>query len=277
MRSPGEPFPRIRIRCRCAALLAAAWLPLASSAGTEAGDERAEVARRIQARVESLQRLLEDRLARQAILRDEAARLEARIRSLEPRRDSLAAENRDLRADLAELTAKLQDARNRRAHRRAVLAGLAPAAASVAGRVAARIRTGIPHRRSERAAQMAEIARLLGGDAAEKRAEALRRLCVAAGRELQLAATRELTTGQVMVAPGVSKHAYLLRLGLVNELCFTEDGGFVGIAARREQPEWRFLPDGEDRRRARTALACVRQQQPPRIALLTFILEAGGE
>jgi hypothetical protein len=256
-------------------LAVVACLPVASSVGGETEDERAQVARRIRAVVEAMQGLRADGLATRTALREEAGRLEARIESLEEHRDAMEAKNLALRADREGLETKLKDARARRDRHRRLLADLARTAAPVAERMEARVRTGIPHRRSERAGELGALARILGGDEEEGRAGALRRFCVAAGRELQLAATRELSTGEVALGEGRRKHAYLVRLGLVNELCVTEDGVYVGIAARDAEAEWRFLEDSDDRRRAQTALACLRQRQPPRIAPLPFLLEAG--
>ena len=261
---------------KLAVLLAAvACLPAVPSAGGEAEDERAQVARRVRATVEKIQRLRADRSAARVAMLDEAGRLSARIGSLEEHRDSLDEENRALRADLESLRQKVKDARTEGERHRRLLADLARAAVPVAERVEARVRVGIPHRRAERAGELAEVARILRSDE-QDRAGALRRFCVALGRELQLAATRELSTGEVAVGPRRKKHAYRARLGLVNELCVSEDGSFVGVAARSADTEWRALSDAEDRRRAEAALACLRQRKPPRIAPLPFVLEAGG-
>ncbi|MHC4137818.1 MAG: DUF3450 family protein [Planctomycetota bacterium] len=263
-------------RRRLSVLLAAvACLPAAPSVGGEDMDERAQAARRIRAVVEKIQRLRADRSAARAALLDEAGRLEARIGSLEEHRDSLEAENRALRADLEGLRQKVKDARAEGDRHRRLLTALARAAVPVAERIEARVRVGIPHRRAERAGELAGIARILRSDAKKDRAGALRRFCVAVGRELQLAATRELSTGEVDVGQRRRKHAYRARLGLVNELCVSEDGTYVGVAARGAEAEWRLLKDPEDRRRTETALACLRQRQPPRIAPLPFVLEAG--
>ena len=255
-------------------LAAVACLPAAPSVGGETGDERAQVARRIRAAVEKIQRLRADRSAARAALLDEAGRLNARIGSLEEHRDSLEAESRVLRADLEGLRQKVKDARAEGDRHRRLLKELARTAVPVAERMEARVRVGIPHRRAERAGELADIARVLRS-AEVDRAGALRRFCVAVGRDLQLAATRELSSGEVAVGPRRSKHAYRARFGLVNELCVSEDGAYVGVAARGAEAEWRLLNDPEDRRRTETARACLRQRRPPRIAPLPFVLKGG--
>lgn len=259
---------------RISVLLAAlACLPAAPSVGGEAGDERAQVARRIHATVERIQRLRATCSASRATLLDERGRVQARIESLAEQRDAVEAKNRALRADLEDLRRRLGDARTKGDRDQRLLAELARTAVPVAERMEARVRAGIPHRRAERASELADVARVLGSD--EDPAGALRRLCVAVGRELQLASTRELSTGEVAVGEGRRKHAYRARLGLANEVCVSEDGTFVGVAARGKEAEWLPLQDAEDRRRTETALACLRQRQPPRIATLPFVLEAG--
>jgi len=261
---------------RLSVLLAAvACLPAASSVGEEAGDERAQVARRVRAVVEKTQRLRADRRAARAAQHDEAGRLKARIGSLAEHRDSLEEENRALRADLAGLKQEVNDARAEREGHRTLLTELAQAAAPVAERLEARVRIGIPHRRAARAGELADVARILRSDEKQDRAGALRRFCVAVGREFQLAATRELSTGEVAVGQGRKKHAYRARLGLCNELCVSEDGTYVGVAARGAGAEWRLLSDAEERRRTELALACLRQRKPPRIAPLPFVVKAG--
>jgi hypothetical protein len=255
-------------------LAAVACLPAAPSVGGEATDERAQVARRIRAVVAKIQRHRADRSAARTALVDEAGRLNARIGSLEEHRDSQQAENRELRADLEGLKRKVKEARNRCDRHRRLLTELARTAAPVAERMEARVRVGIPHRRAERAGELAAIARVLRSGEKD-RAGALRRFCVAVGRDLQLAATRELSTGEVNVGPGRRKHAYRARFGLVNELCVSEDGAYIGVAARGAEAEWRLLEDAEDRRRTETALACLRQRRPPRIAPLPFVLKGG--
>jgi len=255
-------------------LAAVACLPAAPSVGGEDLDERAQVARRIRAVVEKIQRHRADRSAARTALLDEAGRLNARIGSLEEHGDSQQAENRELRAELEGLRRKVKAARAARDDHRSLLAELARTAAPVAERMEARVRVGIPHRRAERASELADIARVLRS-AGKDRAGALRRFCVAVGRDLQLAATRELSSGEVAVGQRRKKHAYRARFGLVNELCVSEDGTFVGVAARGADAEWRLLEDSEDRRRTETALACLRQRRPPRIAPLPFVLEGG--
>ena len=82
---------------------------------------------------------------------------------------------------------------------------------------------------------------------------------------MRLLKTRQLTNAEVLLGGGRTKHAYVARLGLVNELFVSEDGEIVGIAARRAAEPWRLVTDPVDRKRIVNALQMLQQRRPPRV------------
>ena len=154
---------------------------------------------------------------------------------------------------------------------------MAKSARPIARRMALRISSGIPHRRDKRAAEFIEVDRILSLGDDKGNARALLRFWGAVAEELRLLKTRQLTNVEVPLGDGRTKHAYVARLGLVNELFVSEDGETVGIAARRAAEPWRLVTDPVDRKRIVNALQMLQQRRPPRVELLPFLLPADPE
>ena len=233
--------------------------------GSESGDRDA-LAERIREQVEQLQDLRgraltarEQRAGLRARLDAELAKLgadlertqaetgqaRARVTALEGRRDALAlTQARDIHAVEA-----LRDA-------------LQPAAVRMAERVA----KGIPYRRAERAEALRLTAE--SGD--------LPALWTVIEEELRLMKTRELFNAEVEVAAGRRKHAYRVRLGLINELFVTEDGAEVGVASHAAETPWAFLTAREERARVVSAVEILQERQTPRVGVVPFV-ESGGK
>jgi len=238
-------------------------------------DEPARLAEEIRARVESIERTRREHLAARDELQAEIARVEAGITELAARRDQGTDATATLRTQVEQAEAAIGKARADADARLALLDGLAAAARPVAEDLARRIRSGIPHRREERAKAFEEIAALLATDGDwEQRAEGVRRFLAAAGQELQLAATREVKSETVPVAEGVRKPAYVARFGLVAEFFVTEDGLQAGIAAREEGRAWLVLDDPDRVARLTAVLDCLRRRRQPEILALPLVPEA---
>ena len=94
--------------------------------------------------------------------------------------------------------------------------------------------------------------------------------------ELRLMKTRELLNAEVEVAAGRRKHAYRVRLGLINELCVTEDGAEVGVASHAPAAPWAFLTQPEERSRVVSAVEILQERRTPRLSVVPFV-ESGGK
>ena len=232
--------------------------------GSESGD-RGVLAERIRDQVEQLQELRGRALAargEQAALRvrldgelaklgadlerteEETAQGRARVAALEGRRDAAAlAEARDVRA----------------------VEALGNALQPAALRMAERVAKGIPYRRVERAEALLRTA--------ERRD--LPALWTVIEEELRLMKTRELFNAEVEVAPDCRKHAYRVRLGLINELCVTEDGAEVGVASHAAAAPWEFFTTPEERARVVSAVEIMQERQTPRLGVVPFVESEG--
>ncbi len=94
----------------------------------------------------------------------------------------------------------------------------------------ASIAQGIPFQREERSSRLTLIAAELAGEA-EERARGLVELLGVLSEELRLAETIEERSTQIDLPDGRRVHAYVVRLGLVQEAFVSEDGLDAGISA----------------------------------------------
>ena len=269
--SAGSPVLRALFLVGLAGLLG----PLA--VGNPQKDERTVLAERIRAQVERIQESRGEFLAAQRDHASALARLEAQIETLEENRDHLQVEASGERKRAADLESKLVLERDALARARADLTAMAASVRPIAQRMASRISSGIPHRRDERAAEFVEVDRILSLGDDKENARALLRFWGAVAEELRLLKTRQLTNVEVRLGGGRTKHAYVARLGLVNELFVSEDGETVGIAARRAAELWRLVTDPVDRQRIVHALQMLQQRRPPGVELLPFLLPVDRE
>ncbi len=106
-------------------------------------------------------------------------------------------------------------------------------------------------------------------DAQKEWADALNEFWDALNEELRLAGTRELMSAAVDLPGGRRKHAYRLRLGLVNEFYRTEDGESVGLASF-DKDAWRELAEGPMREVVAAAIDVLRQHRLPELQRLPF-------
>ncbi|MFB3066311.1 MAG: hypothetical protein ACE10D_07330 [Planctomycetota bacterium] len=230
------------------------------------GSDRQALAERIREEVDRLQ----DLRGRAVTVREEQTGLRAR----------LDAEMAKLAADLVRVEEDTAQARTRAAELRdrldaalvaegrdvRALETLRSALQPAALRMAERVAKGIPYRRVERAQALREAAQRGG----------LPALWTVIEEELRLMKTRELLNAEVEVAAGRRKHAYRVRLGLINELCVTEDGAEVGVASHVAAAPWVFLTEPEERSRVVRAVEILQERRTPRLSVVPFV-EGGGK
>ena len=269
--SAGSPFVRALVLVGVVGLLGS------FAQGKPPKDERTDLAERIRTQVERIQETRGEFLAARQDHAAAMARIDAQIRTLEENRERLQVEAAGERKQAAELESELGRERDALAGARAGLTVMAGSVRPIAQRMALRISSGIPHRRDERAAEFVEVDRILSLGDDKENARALLRFWDAVAEELRLLKTRQLTNGEVPLGDGRTKHAYVARLGLVNEWFVSEDGETVGIAARRAAEPWRLVTDPVDRERIVHALQMLQQRRPPRVELLPFLFPADRE
>ncbi|MFT5288309.1 MAG: hypothetical protein ACI8QS_001279 [Planctomycetota bacterium] len=209
----------------CVGLAGAPFL-LSSRGIPQDGAEDAREIRRLVDELQGLrseQRLLEEDLAAQRTqFGEEIARLRDDLeigRARAVGATELSA-RRSARIDLArKLSARIE-------------AGLklsAGEASQLCKALGASIAEGIPFQREERAARLALIATELTGEP-EERARGLVELLGVLSEELRLAETTEERSIQLELPDGRRVHAYVVRLGLLQEAFVTEDGVDAGLS-----------------------------------------------
>jgi len=266
-----QAFSR-RPSLRAGLLLVLLLIPAAVA--QDGADERGRLAAAIRARIHAIESARKTRLAERASIQEEEERLDAGIATLLAQRDEAAQEAQGLRQRLERARTDLEEHAARSAKELAAVRAWAQAARPVALRLAESIRAGIPHRRDARAEAFEQAAALLGTESEDGAAEAegLQRFLAAAGQEMQLAATREVKSETVALSEDVSKHAYVARFGLVNEIFVTEDGTHAGIASRDAATPWRVLADPADVEAITAILDCVRKRRAPELLAVPFAL-----
>lgn len=253
-------------------VLLAVPVVVAANEADDAG-ERRRLAEAIRGRIRAIETARKADLAERTARRDEEQRLDAAIAGLTERRDAVEAECAALRDKVKAAEAEFAAAHRDAEARVAVVRAWAQAARPAAVRLAADIRTGIPHRRAARAAAFDEIAALLGEDAGpEPNAEGMRRFLAAAAQELQLAVTREVKSESVDLGGGVRKHAYVARFGLVQEIFVTEDGTRAGIASHAAAAPWRIFRAKEEVDAITAILDGARRRREPELLPVPFAL-----
>jgi hypothetical protein len=130
-----------------------------------------------------------------------------------------------------------------------------------------RVRAGIPYRHSQRLAALSTIHAQLAGDL-EAQLAGLRAWTRFASEEARLAVTTELLNAEVPVEDGRRKHAYIVRIGLVNAVFITEDEQQFGVAAGAAG--WTLVTDPAAQQQIRLAREMLRRLQAPALLPLPF-------
>jgi hypothetical protein len=258
---------------RAAGLLLLLLFPAAVA--QDHSEERGKLAAAIRARIHAIEAARKVHLADRAAHQQKMESLDAAVADLAAQRDRSAEEASALRQRLAQAQTELQQRRVRSEKELAAVRSWARAARPVALRLAESIRAGIPHQRSIRADAFEQAAALLGAepdDRGKQAAEGLQRFLTAVAQEMQLAATREVKSETVALDAELSKHAYVARFGLVNEVFVTEDGTHAGIASRDAASPWRVMRDPDDVAAITAVLDCVRKRRPPELVAVPFAL-----
>ncbi|MEE8104690.1 MAG: DUF3450 family protein, partial [Planctomycetota bacterium] len=233
-------------------------------------DESHRLAAAIRTRIEEIQavrqarqREAESHRDAQGLVEGQTARLQTEIESA---RGEAGAGDRAVHA----LRKRMEEGEAAVAEHRAILEELRAVVEPVAEAFWKRIATGVPHARAARIARFESVAAALRKpDAPQEWADALNEFWDALNEELRLAGTRELVSAAVDLPGGRRKHAYRLRLGLVNEFYRTEDGESVGLASFGEDA-WRELDAGPMRQVVAEAIDVLRQHRLPELQRLPF-------
>lgn len=116
----------------------------------------------------------------------------------------------------------------------------------------------------------------LNGDDPLQQAEGLTGLWTLLGEELRLSTSIDFWNDTVDLPDGRRKHAYIARLGLVQQTFVSEDGQSVGLAGLQDELPWHTTLSEREGRQVRDAASIFQQQQPPQFTPVPLALPTDG-
>jgi len=269
---------RFVVRICLAAFLPGAIMGLGAGLGAAHAQEGAQarrdrLARRIEARVQTLHALDRERAnARERRARAleqvqaQAARLQ---RQLEPREAALER----TRARVEALEGEVEAAEAQRAALVEEFGELSDAAGAIARRYRRWVAAALPRERGEREKPVAALMEAFGEEAPEAPSD----LWVLMGQSLRHAATRELWNAPVELEAGERRvQAYQARLGLLMQVFVSEDGRTVGLFRPGEEVP-RLVREPAARRGLEAVVEMLRDRRPPGIVSVPVPVTPGEE
>lgn len=128
-----------------------------------------------------------------------------------------------------------------------------------------RVTSGIPYQRRERLRQIEQILGGLRSADIKTLAAALHDGCRFFAEELRLGRTITLWNEPVTMEDGRwQKHAYQVRLGLVNQFFISEDGQTICLAAQIPNQDWQAA-DLIQAQQLQAILAILQRRRPPQV------------
>jgi hypothetical protein len=250
-------------------VVAIALLCMTSRYGLAAGKQSDELAIAIRQQIEALHKVRARRLTAHQSHRDDLARVDRQIERLGEDKESV---REVVAAHQKSVLSLQQSAKNRDRERMAaeqLIADMADKALPIVQQTLKRVDVGIPFQRGDRLIRIKDIIKGLKESSGISKGEALVDFFKLAGEELRHARAIEFWNAPLQI--GQQKlHAYVVRLGLVNQIFVSEDGQQVGIFGAEERGSWRRdLTEGE-RAQLLSALKILQGRRPPELLALPF-------
>ena len=208
--------------------------------------------------------------AERQVLRDEVNQVKGQVKQLTLDKQRLTLEIEKLKNRQSELSRQLSQ---RKIHFQESRQGLNHTAQNALGLVEnlqKRIRSGIAYQKQNRLGTLEAISRDLGDPRAASQANALSELSKFVDQEFQLARSVQIWNAPVKLPDQREKHAWLYRMGLVNQALVTEDGEHHAIADRSENKSWVFELTAEQVEQLTLGLSVLQKRKEPQITLLPF-------
>ncbi len=234
--------------------------------GQEGPNEKKQLARRIRETVEEAHAVRLERLRLREQHQAEIAEVERHIERL---KDDIEKTNTTLQEErklVGDLEATIEKDTKIKQVTELVIARAAKIFLPAAERVKKRVDTGITYRRKERQEQIARIIEGIGNPDPQVQADSLNDYLSFLAEELRLANSVNLWNEPVLLDDGKrQKHAYQIRLGLVNHFFISEDGKTIGLAAKEADREWNLNLDDARQQQLRAVLDILQERRPPRV------------
>lgn len=255
-------------------IIALALIAITANLARAGSKENARLARELRAKLEAIHKLRATRLSKNQNHRERLARVDRQIQRLKDDTRSVQALVDADRALIQKLKADTKKSESERIAAALLISELADRALPVAEKTKARIDAGIPFQKDDRLTRITAVVEGLKDKSPIKQGLALSELFSMAGEELRYARGIEFWNTRLPI--GEQKiHAYVMRIGLVNQLYISEDGLQTGIFDPKADGLWRKALSDQERDRVLNALRVLQGRQPPEIAPLPF--SKGGQ
>ncbi|MDF1661902.1 MAG: DUF3450 family protein [Planctomycetota bacterium] len=231
--------------------------------------ENARLAKQLRAKLEALHQLRAARLSEHQAHRERLARVDRQIQRLRDDTRSVRTLVDADRALIIKLKAAAKKAESERIGAALLISELSDRALPIAQSTKERIEGGIPFQKGDRLARINAVVDGLKDASPIKKGLAITELFSMAGEELRYARGIEFWNTRLPI--GEQKiHAYVMRIGLVNQIYISEDGLQTGVYGPKEKGLWRKTLSDEERVQVLNALRVLQGRQPPEIAPLPF-------
>ena len=241
--------------------------------GQEARDE---LARQIRQKVEQVQAVRAQYRSAQAEYEAQQAEIDKQVQRLRTDLAAVGAEQRALGERVAQDEQSLKAQQASAGQARAAVGQMAAQSLPVVQDLQQRIERGIPFRAESRTALLGGIAGELHSGDAVAQATAMARLWSFLGEEVRLSRTTQMWNQEVPLADGRARHAYIVRLGLVNQVLATEQQDMAGLSDTGSAGGWRMNLDSPAQQQIFDAIDVLRQRRPPQLVLVPFLPRAAS-
>ncbi|MCH9021752.1 MAG: DUF3450 family protein [Planctomycetes bacterium] len=215
--------------------------------------------------------------AERQVLRDEVNQVKRQVEQLTLDKQRLTLEIEKLKNRQSELSSQLSQKKIHFQESRQSLNRTAKHALGLVGNLQKRIGSGIAYQKQNRLGKLEAISRDLEDPSAAPKANALSELSKFVDQEFQLARSVQIWNAPVKLPDEREKHAWLYRMGLVNQALVTEDGEHHAIADRSGAKSWVFDLTAEQVEQLTVALNVLQRRKEPQITLLPFQLQIQTE
>lgn len=255
-------------------IIALVFVAVTASFARAGSQENARLAKELRTKLEALHQLRAARFSEHQAHRERLARVDRQIQRLKDDTRSVQALVDADRALILKLKAASKKAESERIGAALLISELADRALPIAKSTKGRIEAGIPFQKDDRLSRINAVVEGLQDESPIRKGLAISELFSMAGEELRYARGIEFWNTRLPI--GEQKiHAYVMRIGLVNQLYISEDGLQTGVYGPKEKGLWRKTLSETERDQVLNALRVLQGRQPPDIAPLPFV--KGGQ
>ena len=224
----------------------------------------------LQDKIEKSHALRAAAMAERQVLQDDINQVKRQVGQLTLDKQRLISEIAKLKNKQSELHSQLSQKKNHFQESVQILNRAAKNALGLVGNLQKRIGSGIAYQKQNRLDTLETISLELGNPKSAPKADALSELSKFINQEFQLARSVQIWNAPVKLSDQREKHAWLYRMGLVNQALVTEEGEHHAIADRSGKKSWVFELTAEQVEQLTLGLGVLQRRKEPQITLLPF-------